>query len=131
LVCLIQSFKCRFVISRIEGDVAPQVWEELGLLGNGALVEDGLSRSNMLLRFHLVASPSRDAGLRVLPPKVPQVLPGGLDAGFFQSRVTTYLVPLGRGVQIPGVEANASRLVRNLSLLKEVLHAAVEVENLL
>jgi len=79
----------------------------------------------------LVASPSRDAGLRVLPPKVPQVLTGGFDFRFLQSRVVTYLVPLGRGIRISGVEANASRLVRNLSLLKEVLHAAVEVENLL
>src|SRR5438270_7028921 len=54
----------------------------------------------------------------------------GLISGSFSPDVT-YLVPLGRGIRISGVEANASRLVRNLSLLKEVLHAAVEVENLL
>src|SRR5207244_4737692 len=88
------------------------VREELGLLGDSAFVEDRLSRSNMPLRFCLVASPSRDAGLRVLPPKVPQVLPRGFDLRFLQSRVVTYLVPLGRGIRISGVGANASRLDR-------------------
>jgi hypothetical protein len=58
-------------------------------------------------------------------------LPSGLDVGFLKSRVVAHLVPLVRSVQIAGIDTNASRLIRNLSLLKEVLHAAVEVENLL
>jgi len=61
LVCLIQSFKRRFVISRIERNVVFQVREELCLLGNGAFVEDRLGRSNMLLCFLVVASPGSNS----------------------------------------------------------------------
>ena len=91
----------------------------------------GLCRSNMLLRFRLVAVPGGDASLRVLPPEVPQVLPSGLDVRFLQPRIVADLVPLVSSVQIAGIDTNASHLVRDLSLLKEILHAAVEVENLL
>src|SRR5713226_7291685 len=101
---LIQSFKRRLVLSRKECHVAFQVRKELGLLGDGALVEDGLCRSNMLLRFRLVASAGSDPSLRVLPPEVPQVLPGGLDVGFLQSRVVANLVPLVSGIQIARVD---------------------------
>src|SRR2546428_1165834 len=83
------------------------------------------------LCFRLVPSPGGDAGLSVPPPEIPQVLASRLDVWLLQPRVVANLVPFARGIQIAGIEANASRFVRNLSLLKEVLRAAVEVENLL
>ena len=57
LVRLLKLLQCRFVISCIERDVAFQIREERRLLRNGALVENGFCRSNMLLRIRLVAAP--------------------------------------------------------------------------
>src|ERR1017187_117500 len=46
LVRLLKLLQCRLVISCIERDVALEIREERRLLRNGALVENGLGRSN-------------------------------------------------------------------------------------
>ena len=74
LVRLQQFFKRRLVVSRIERDIALQVGKELRLLGIGSLVEDVLGGSDVLLRFGLIPTSGSDAGLRVLPTKLPKVL---------------------------------------------------------
>src|ERR1017187_6045701 len=99
----------------------------------------GLISTSFLLLVFGIAIPAcaqqeqkqEERSLSVLPPEGPQVLPSGLDVRFLQPRVVANLIPLVRSVEIAGIDTNASHLVRDLPLLKDVLHAAVEVENLL
>jgi len=51
LIRLVKFVQRGFEISPIKCNVAFQVGEELSLLGDGALVEDCLSRSDVFLRF--------------------------------------------------------------------------------
>ncbi len=77
-----------------------QVGKKLLLLGIGSLVEDCLGGSDVLLRLGLIPAPGSDAGLRVFPTKLPQVLPGGFDVGFLETSVVAHLIPVIGGVQI-------------------------------
>jgi len=96
------------------------------LLGNGAFVEDGFGGSDVVLRLGEVSAARREAGLRVLPAKVPQIDASRLDVGFFQSRVVTNLVPMEGRIQVAGVDANPSGFVGNFSLLEQIPHGEIE-----
>src|SRR5580704_8358158 len=85
----------------------------------------------MLLCISEITSPGCNASLCVLPAEIPKVLPGRLDVRFFHACVVPDFVPFLGRVQIAGIDTHTSRLVRDLSLLEEVLHAAIKVEDVL
>ena len=101
------------------------------MFGVRSFVEDGFGSDNVLLRGGQVSPPRRDASLRMLPAKIPQIHAGGLDVRFFQSGVVAKLVPSRGSIQVAGVDAYAGRFVRDFSLLEEVFRDGVVVENLL
>jgi hypothetical protein len=56
------------------------------LLGGASFVDDGLRRSNVLLRIGLIPTSGSYASLRVLPTKPPKVLASRFDVGFAIAR---------------------------------------------
>src|SRR5437773_8801614 len=121
-----QFFHRGLVVLPVKPHVAAEIREKLRLLWNGAFVEDGFGGSDVVLRLGEVSAARREAGLRVLPAKVPQIDASRLDVGFFQSRVVTNLVPMEGRIQVAGVDANPSGFVGNFSLLEQIPHGEIE-----
>src|SRR5438034_1625782 len=106
-----QFFHRGLVVLPVKPHVAAEIREKLRLLGNGAFVEDGFGGSDVVLRLGEVSAARREAGLRVLPAKVPQIDASRLDVGFFQSRVVTNLVPMEGRIDRKSTRLNSSHTV--------------------
>src|SRR5215472_10859132 len=83
LIRLEQFFHRGLVVLPVKRNVAAEMREKLRLLGNGAFVEDGFGSRDVILRLGEVSVTRRQAGLRVLPAKVPQIHASRLDVRFF------------------------------------------------
>ena len=76
LVGLLQLRDCGLVVARIKRNVAGDIRIEARLVRIVGLIEGGLRRRNMLLRFFALIVARGDASLRALPAEQPQVLVG-------------------------------------------------------
>jgi isoquinoline 1-oxidoreductase beta subunit len=89
-------------VARKEGDVAFQVREKLLLLRDVPFGEDGFGGGDVLFSFGMIAAASGNAGLGVLPTKIPEIHASRSDVGLLEAEFVAELIPVFGGIQIRG-----------------------------